>query len=54
MMTTRPYLIVGCQMVWNYFATWHGKGKVDGVGVLLKHEIKGINQAHSIKNSECC
>jgi hypothetical protein len=26
----------GCQMIWNFFATGHGKGEVDGVGVLLK------------------
>jgi len=30
----------GCQLNWNYFATGHGKGEVDGVGVLLKREIK--------------
>jgi hypothetical protein len=27
-------------MCWNYFANGHGKGKVDGVGALLKHEIR--------------
>jgi hypothetical protein len=27
-------------MWWNYFASGHGKGKVDGVGALLKHEIR--------------
>jgi hypothetical protein len=26
-------------MCWNYFASSHGKGEVDGEGVLLKHEI---------------
>ncbi len=26
-------------MFWNYFATGHGKGKVDGVGALLKREL---------------
>jgi hypothetical protein len=26
-------------MHWNYFANGHGKGKIDGVGALLKHEI---------------
>ncbi len=24
-----------CQLVWNYFATKHGKGEVDGASVLL-------------------
>jgi hypothetical protein len=27
-------------MCWNYFANGHGKGKVDDVGALLKHEIR--------------
>jgi hypothetical protein len=26
-------------MYWNYFASGHGKGKIDGVGALLKCEI---------------
>ena len=30
----------GCQMSWNYFASGHGKGKVDGAGALLKREIR--------------
>jgi hypothetical protein len=30
----------GYQMVWNYFATSHGKGEVDGVGALLGWEIR--------------
>jgi hypothetical protein len=40
-----PYLIAdasfrdGCQMCWNYFASGHGKGEVDGAGALLKREI---------------
>ncbi len=40
-----PRLIVcqerleGINMCWNYFASGHGKGKVDSVGALLKHEI---------------
>jgi hypothetical protein len=29
----------GCQMCWNYFASGHGKGEVDGAGALLKREI---------------
>ncbi len=28
----------GVQMSWNYFASNHGKGKVDGAGALLKCE----------------
>lgn len=39
MLTTRLDLIIGSQMVWNYFAIGHGKGKVDGVGVLLKRVL---------------
>jgi hypothetical protein len=27
-------------MTWNYFATGHDKGEVDGAGVLLKQEFK--------------
>jgi hypothetical protein len=27
-------------MTWNYFATGHGKGEVDGVGVLLKQKLR--------------
>ncbi len=30
----------GYQLQWNYFAMGHGKGKIDGVGALLKKEIK--------------
>jgi hypothetical protein len=29
-----------CQMIWNYFATGHGKGEVDGAGALLKREVR--------------
>jgi hypothetical protein len=27
-------------LVWNFFATGHGKGEVDGAETLLKQEIK--------------
>ncbi len=30
---------LGCQILWNYFATRHGKGEVDGAGALLKREF---------------
>ncbi len=30
----------GVQMCWNYFTSGHGKGKVNGVGALLKSEIR--------------
>jgi hypothetical protein len=30
----------GCQLVWNFFVSGHGKGEVDGVGALLKREVK--------------
>jgi hypothetical protein len=29
----------GCSLIWNFFATGHGKGEVDGAGALLKKEI---------------
>jgi len=29
----------GCQMFWNYFASGHGKGEVDGADALLKREL---------------
>jgi hypothetical protein len=38
-MTICEQLPSGCKMVWNYFATNHGKGEIDGVGALLKREI---------------
>jgi hypothetical protein len=45
-MARYPSLIVsnnlpnGCEMVWNFFATCHGKGGVDGARVLLKREVQ--------------
>jgi hypothetical protein len=39
-MTICDKLPFGCQMVWNYFASGHGKGEVDKVGALLKREIR--------------
>ena len=36
--TASPKLPGGCQLAWNYFATGHGKGEVDGAGALLKRE----------------
>jgi hypothetical protein len=27
-------------MTWNFFATGHGKGEVDGAGALLKREVR--------------
>jgi len=27
-------------MIWNFFATGHGKGEVDGSRVLLKRELR--------------
>jgi hypothetical protein len=27
-------------MLWNYFVIGHGKGEVDGVGALLKRELR--------------
>jgi hypothetical protein len=27
-------------MIWNFFATSHGKGKIDGTTALLKREVK--------------
>jgi hypothetical protein len=29
----------GVYMIWNYFASGHGKGEIDGASALLKHEI---------------
>ena len=39
-LTTTDMVRDGCQMSWNYFASGHGKGKVDGAGALLKREIR--------------
>jgi len=30
----------GCQMIWNFFATGHGKGEVNGARALLKWEVQ--------------
>lgn len=38
-LTVDSNLPEGCQMCWNYFASGHGKGEVDGAGVLLKREL---------------
>jgi hypothetical protein len=32
-------LLTNCQMLWNYFATRHGKGGVDGASALLKRKL---------------
>jgi hypothetical protein len=33
-------LPIGCEVIWSFFATSHGKCEVDCVGALLKREIK--------------
>lgn len=35
-------------MEWNYFATSHGKGAVDGVGAVLKRKIWQITKTKNI------
>jgi hypothetical protein len=30
----------GCDLTWNFFASGHAKGEVDGAGVLCKREIR--------------
>lgn len=30
----------GRQLIWNFFATSHGKGEVDGAWSFLKHEVQ--------------
>ncbi len=39
-MTINKQLPLGCQIVWNYFATRHDKGEVDGASVLMKRELR--------------
>lgn len=39
-LTKASNLPLGCEMVWNFFATGHGKGEVDGAGALLKREVR--------------
>jgi hypothetical protein len=39
-LTAFESLPFGCYMIWNFFATRHGKGEVDGSRVLLKRELK--------------
>jgi hypothetical protein len=38
-MTICEQHLFGCQMVWNYFYSGHGKGEVDGARALLKREV---------------
>ena len=39
-MTNSVTMREGCQMVWNYLASGHGKGEVDGTGAFMKREIR--------------
>ena len=42
-------------MLWNYFASGHGKGEVDGAGALLKREVRKEQlkpHGRSIQNAE--
>jgi hypothetical protein len=39
-LTSSATMREGCQMIWNYFASGHGKGEVDGVGALMKREVR--------------
>jgi hypothetical protein len=57
-MTISEQLPSGCQIVWNYFATRHGRGEVDGASVLLKKELckeqqklQGLKIQNAKKNS---
>jgi hypothetical protein len=34
-MTSTIHNTKGIKMVWNFFATWHGKGEVDGPRTLF-------------------
>ncbi len=38
-LTVSEQLPFGCQIIWSYFTTEHGKGKVDGASALLKREL---------------
>lgn len=39
----------GCNKIeWNYFATSHGKGAVDGVGAVIKRKVWGITKTKNI------
>jgi hypothetical protein len=47
-------LPLGCQILWNYFATRHGKGEVDGASSLLKRELHKVQikpQGFKIQNA---
>lgn len=40
---------IGCiNMEWNFFATSHGKGAVDGVGAIIKRKVWQITKAKNI------
>jgi hypothetical protein len=48
--TTLASLPNGCQMMWNFFATRHGKGEVDGAGALFKQEVRSEQiKPHGLK-----
>lgn len=34
-----PQVPIGYQVLWNYFTSGHGKGKVDEASALLKQEL---------------
>jgi hypothetical protein len=47
-------LLVGCEMVWNFFATCHGKGEVDGVyNFNKKRSGEGVDQTLGVEIIEC-
>jgi hypothetical protein len=40
-------------MVWNFFATSHGKGEVDGARTFLKDKCRKKNQTSRAKATKC-
>ncbi len=53
-LTTYSSLLTSYQMLWNFFATGHDKGEVDGVGMLFKRGKKGTTQIQGAKDTKCC
>lgn len=41
----------GIQIIWNYFATSHGKGCVDGIGATVKCVVRNLKARDCIVNS---
>lgn len=52
-----PSLTGGCNMLWNFYGSGHGKGEWDGVGAVVKRTLRSeqlLNPATPLKNAQDC